>query len=155
MLTAQQSAADLLADKHTQQQQNKYTVVQALLQLSPLLAEESPPRQAVIDALLHEVMPEIPFATAKQDADRDSPDLRPLCMLELAALAAQAQSITSLLSLPGSTDSNAALPLSPSQQAPAFDHVLIRKLWEVMEFGVGQQEVSCLLSLLFPGTAYI
>ena len=137
---AQQSAADLLADAQAQQAQVKCTVVQALLQLSPLLSEESVPQQALIDAMLFELMPDSTLVMRRQDVWDDEPDLRQLCMLVLASLTGQPQSCASLFTLP--SDSDDAVPLSPAQKPPVIEHIMIRKCWEVMEKNVGVQEVN-------------
>ena len=141
---AQQSAADLLAYAQAQQLQVRCTVVQALLQLSPLLSEESIPQQAVVDAMLFELMPDSTnVMRRRQDVwDDDEPDLRQLCMLELASLTAQPQSCVSLLALPSNTDLEADVPLSAAQKPPVREHIMIRRCWEVMEKNAGFQLVN-------------
>ena len=120
-----------------QQQQIKCTVMKALLQLSPLVAEEPRTDQTSAKAFVYELMP---------DNERDLHDegsqaeLRQLCIATLAALAAQPQSISSLFELP--TPEGRAAPTELQHCQPVHRHTLLVMIFERMrEASLHKQQV--------------
>ena len=123
-----------------QQLQVKCIVIKSLLQLSPLVAEESMSHQTDADSLLYEVMSgNAMLRRNTRDVDDVQTELRQLCMASLASLAVQPQSINSLLSLPTSTQS--APPAALQQGLRGHEHILLTRLSEVMEASLQPQQV--------------
>ena len=118
------SAQAAQMDEETPQQQVRSSAIKALLHLSPLLAEEASPGQAAADVLINccllprdDVSPR-----ASEDLDESERELRQLCLLALLSLSPQPQSMTSLLTLNGSSAVavHDTQPSNPSRHALVF-----------------------------------
>ena len=136
---AQQLSAPWLTDEQVQQQQIKCTVIKALLQLIPLVAEEAKDRQINTEPFVHELMSESGLLLhAANDPEGSQAELRQLCILMLAATAAQPQSIATLLGLQASVDD--AAPVL-SQSLHVHGHVLLHRISEHMQANLQTQQV--------------
>ena len=113
--------------------------MKALLQLSPLVAEEPKPDQTSAKALFHELMPEDGHALHDEGSQAE---LRQLCIATLASLAAQPQSISSLFESPSPKGRAAPLDLQHSQ--PVHRHTLLVMVFVRMREGIiNKQQVIC------------
>lgn len=139
---AQQLSAPWLTDEQVQQQQIKCTVIKALLQLIPLVAEEAKDRKINTEPFVHELMSEsgllLPIAN---DPEGSQAELRQLCILMLASTAAQPQSMVTLLGLPASVDDAAPVLLNSPH---VHGHVLLRKISDHMQASLQTQQVMCI-----------
>ncbi len=136
---AWQVSGPWLTDEEVMQQQIKCTVMKALLQLSPLVAEEPKPDQTSAEAFVHELMPEDGHALHDEGSQAE---LRQLCIATLASLAAQPQSISSLFELPSPEGRAAPTELQHSQ--PVHRHTLLAMVFERMcEASLHKQQVIC------------
>ena len=122
-----QSAQASLMNEKTQQQQVRSTATKALLQLSPLLAEEASPGQAAADVLINccllpgdDVSPR-----STEDLDQTERELRQLCLLALLALSPQPQSMASLLTLLPKLNGSSVVTVHDSQPSNPFGHALV------------------------------
>ncbi len=136
---AWQASGPWLTDEEVVQQQVKCTVMKALLQLSPLVAEEPKTDQSSAEAFVYELVPEDGHALHNEGSQAE---LRQLCIATLASLAAQPQSISSLFDLPSPKDCAAPLELQHSQ--PVHRHTLLAMVFERMcEASLHKQQVIC------------
>ena len=111
--------------------------MKALLQLSPLVAEEPKTDQKSAEAFVYELMPEDGHA---RHVEGSQAELRQLCIATLASLAAQPQSISSLFELPSPKGRAAPLELQHSQ--PVHRHTLLIMVFERMhEASLHKQQV--------------
>jgi hypothetical protein len=134
---AWQASGSWLTDEEVLQQQIKCTVMKALLQLSPLVAEEPKTDQTSAEAFVYELMPEDGHALHVEGSQAE---LRQLCIATLASLAAQPQSISSLFELPSPKGRAAPLELQHSQ--PVHRHTLLIMVFERMhEASLHKQQV--------------
>lgn len=122
-----QSAQSALLDDKIRQQQVKCTAIQALLQLSPLLAEEASSGQAASAVLIQVLLPvgDVISPRHPDQLNAAEAELRRLCLLALASLSVQPQSMASLFALappPGSGSSGVAV--HPSQPSNPPEHAL-------------------------------
>lgn len=143
------SAQAPLLDEQTRQQQVKCTAIKALLQLSPLLAEEASPSQAAADVLINccllpggDVSPR-----QSEDLDEAESELRQHCLLALLAMSAQPQSMTSLLALSPATTGSSTVAVHDSQLANQSGHALVTWLDNVMLTGWQHKQVHLRLSI--------
>ena len=101
----------------TQQQQVRCTAIKALLQLSPLLAEEASPGQAAADVLINCCL--LPgdgvSPRAYEDLDGTARELQKLSLFALLALSPQPQSVLSLLTLSPKLNSSSAVAVHDSR----------------------------------------
>lgn len=111
----------------TQQRQVRCTAIKALLQLSPLLAEEVPPSQAAADVLINCcLMPADDVSPRSyEDLDETARELRQLCMFALLALSLQPQSMASLLTLSPQLNGSSAVAVHESQPSNPSGHALL------------------------------
>ena len=136
---AQQGWQSSLTDEQLQGQQTKCTVIKGLLQLSPLLAEESVSHQTSAEALLHELLNSRSPMRVTEDMNDTQAELRQLCISSLASLATQPQSISSLLVLPGSKDCASRAEM---QSQCANGHVLLTRVSELMQVSLQVPKVT-------------
>ena len=129
-----------LTDEEVLQQQIKCTVMKALLQLSPLIAEEPETDQTSAKAFVYELMPEDGHALHDKGSQAE---LRQLCIATLASLAAQPQSISSLFDFP--TPEGRAAPTELQHSQPVHRHTLLVMVFERMrEASLHKQQVTCI-----------
>ncbi len=137
---AWQASGPWLTDEEVLQQQIKCTVMKALLQLSPLVAEEPKTDQTSAEAFVYELMPEDGRALHDEGSQAE---LRQLCIATLASLAAQPQSISSLFELP--TPEGCAAPTELQHSQPVHRHTLLVMVFERMhEASLHKQQVICI-----------
>ncbi|DBB02952.1 TPA: hypothetical protein ACH3X1_013548 [Trebouxia sp. C0004] len=117
---AWQASGPWLTDEEVLQKQIKCTVVKALLQLSPLVAEEPTRDQTSAEAFVCELTHE--DGRALHDEGNQA-ELRQLCIATLASLAAQPQSISSLLEL--QTPEGWPAPTDLQHSPPVHKHSLL------------------------------
>lgn len=134
---AWQASGPWLTDEEVLQQQIKCTVIKALLQLSPLVAEEPTTDHISAEAFVYELMLEDGHALHDKGGQAE---LRQLCIATLASLAAQPQSISTLFASPTPKDRAAPTDLQHSQ--PVHRHTLLVMVFKSMrEASLHKQQV--------------
>lgn len=111
----------------SQQQQVRCTAINALLQLSPVLAEEVSPGQDAADVLINCCLLPGNDVTPRgcEDLDEAARELRQLCLLALLALSPQPQSMASLLTLSPELSGSSAVSVHDSQPSNPSGHALV------------------------------
>ncbi|KAL0020662.1 hypothetical protein WJX79_004334 [Trebouxia sp. C0005] len=148
---AWQASGPWLTDEEVLQQQIKCTVIKALLQLSPLVAEEPTTDHISAEAFVYELMLEDGHALHDKGGQAE---LRQLCIATLASLAAQPQSISTLFASPTPKDRAAPTDLQHSQ--PVHRHTLLVMVFKSMREAslhkqqgtLGFPKLECYLELL-------
>lgn len=121
----------------SQQQQVRCTAIKALLQLSPLLAEEASPGQAAADVLINCCLLPGDDASPRlwEDLDEAAREQRQLSLLALLALSPQPQSMASLLTLSPKLSSSSVVSVHDSQPSNPSGHALVFWLDNIMLTG--------------------
>lgn len=151
-------AESTLLDEKIPQQQVQCAAIKALLQLSPLLAEEASPGQAASEVLINVLLPgdDVSAPGRTDQLNATEAELRQLCLLALSNLSAQPQSLTSLLSLspPLGGAGSSAIAAGPSHLYSQLGHALWSRLDDL--FLTGWQHKQVLLQgyseIFSPGT---